>query len=145
MTKKRVIRKTRDRKTRNRTRSRKSDPSDTLIANEHKLFDSFKNHDVEQFSELITPESWRVGARGGRKMQDYAKNLKDAVAESFTLSDVKVIVIDANSAIVTYTLDQIGSFQGNLFATPVYASTVWAKRGSRWHIVFHHETPVAKS
>ncbi len=117
--------------------------SEELIANEHKLFDSFKRHDVELFTSLITPDSWRVGHRGGRRMQDYASNLKDAEAESFTLSDLKVITIDANSAIVVYKLDQIGSFQGNAFPTPVYASTVWAKQGGTWHIVFHQETPVA--
>src|SRR5262245_1245803 len=124
MPKKRVVRRTRNRQARHRTRPLETDLSKKLIANEHRLFDSFKNHDVEQFTQLITPDSWRVGARGGRKMQEYAKNLKDAVAKSFTLSDLNVIVIDTNAAIVTYTLDQIGSFQGNPFATPVYASTV---------------------
>src|SRR5262245_59867091 len=144
MTKRRVIRKALGRKKSSKRRSPETNVSETLIAHEHRLFDSFRNHDVEGFSALITPASWRVGARGGRKMQEYAKGLKEAVAESFTLSDVNVIVIDANSAIVTYTLDQIGSFQGNAFATPVYASTVWTKKGARWHIVFHQETPVAR-
>ena len=58
---------------------------------------------------------------------------------------MKVVPIDATSGIVTYKLDQKGSFNGEPFQPTVYASTVWVNRSGKWVAAFHQEsTPAPK-
>jgi hypothetical protein len=64
--------------------------------------------------------------------------------ESFKTSDMKVVTIGANTALVTYKLDEKGSIMGQPFPPVVYATTIWANHGGTWMAVFHQESTAAK-
>ncbi len=61
-----------------------------------------------------------------------------------TASDMKVLDVNANSQIVMYKLDQMGSCMGQPLPPVVYASTVWVNQGGTWQAVFHQESTAAK-
>ena len=48
------------------------------------------------------------------------------------ISDEKVRWVDPNTAVVSYKWTGTGTFQGQTFPSPVYASTVWTKKGDKW-------------
>lgn len=56
---------------------------------------------------------------------------------------MKVIPIDANAAIVTYKLDQKGSYMGQTFPPTTYATTVWMNKGGKWWAIYHQESAAA--
>jgi hypothetical protein len=43
-------------------------------------------------------------------------------------------------ALITYKVKLNGSYQGKGFKRPIYAASVWVKRGSRWLQTFNQET-----
>jgi hypothetical protein len=51
--------------------------------------------------------------------------------------------VDANSVVLTYTWTGKGTMMGQPIQSPVYASTLWTKRGTKWVAVFHQETVAA--
>jgi hypothetical protein len=52
----------------------------------------------------------------------------------------RVIVVDENTAIVTYRVDVTALVQGNEMKLPSYASTVWNNSSGGWRVVFHQQT-----
>ncbi|HMB82233.1 MAG TPA: hypothetical protein VKI43_19290 [Vicinamibacterales bacterium] len=81
-------------------------------------------------------------------VDDFVKMVADPKSnfswESYTMTDMKVATIDANAALVTYKLDEKGSFMGLPFPPVVDATTVWANHGGTWMAVFQQESTAAK-
>jgi hypothetical protein len=68
----------------------------------------------------------------------------DIKIEMIKASDMKVVDIDATSAIVTYKTEQKGSFMGAPLPPVTYVTTIWANQGGTWKAVFHQESTAAK-
>ena len=136
---------TAEKKTGSRSAMSKSAMTDALMAAEKGLLDSLAKHDASSFFALIAPGAWSVDETGVMNMDEFKKNWAQVKVESFTPSDMKVVPVDATSGIVTYKLDQKGSFNGEPFQPTVYASTTWVNRSGKWVAVFHQEsTPAPK-
>jgi hypothetical protein len=121
--------------------------ADKLMANENKLLDAVKAKDVKAFSSLVKAGSWSIDENGFMPVDDFIKALNDPKAdfkiEMLKASDMKVIDIDADAAIVAYTTEQKGSFMGMAFPPKTYVTTIWANHGGTWHAVFHQESTAA--
>ena len=115
-----------------------------LMAAEHSVLDSVKTGDVKTFSRLVKAGTWGVDENGPSLVDDFIKAFKDVKVESMTASDMKVVPIDENAAIVTYKLEQKGTFQNMPWPPVVYASTVWMRQGGTWQAIFHQESTAAK-
>jgi hypothetical protein len=134
-----------EKKTGSRSAMSKSAMTDALMEAEKSLLDNLAKHNASAFFALIAPGAWSVDEMGGMTMDEFKKNWAQLKVESVTPSDMKVVPVDATSGIVTYKLDQKGSFNGEPFQPTVYASTVWVNRSGKWVAVFHQEsTPAAK-
>ena len=122
----------------------KSANADKLIANENKMLDAVKAKDVKTFTSLIKAGSWAVDENGFMPVDDFTKLLGDPKSdfkiETMKASDMRVIDIDANTAIVAYTTEQKGSFMGMPLPAKTYVTTIWANRGGTWQAVFHQES-----
>jgi hypothetical protein len=125
----------------------KSMNADKLMANENKLLDAVRAKDAKTFSSLVKAGSWSIDENGLMPVDDFVKALGDPKAdvkiEMLRASDMKVIDIDANAAIVAYTTEQKGSFMGMSLPPKTYVTTIWANRGGTWHAVFHQESTAA--
>jgi hypothetical protein len=117
--------------------------ADRLMANEQKIIDALMKKDAAAFNSLVMPESWGVDETGYAKAGDFIKGLKDLKFESAKTSEMKVITMSPTVSLVTYKLDQKGSFQGMPFPPVVYATTVWVNHGGTWMAMFHQESTAA--
>jgi hypothetical protein len=122
----------------------KSAAADKLMAAENKMLDDLTKHDQAAFFKWVVPGSWSVDETGWMKIDDFRPAWDQLKIESSKTSDMKVISIDASSAIVTYKLEQKGSMAGQPFPPLVYASTVWTQKGGKWLAVFHQESTPKK-
>ena len=131
-----------------KTMPAKSMVADALMAKEHALIDAVKAKNAKAFSSMVMPGSWSVDETGYMTTDDFIKMLGDPKAdvkiEMIKASDMKVIDIDANAAIVTYKTEQKGSFMGQPLPPVTYVTTIWATHGGTWHAVFHQESTAAK-
>ena len=55
-------------------------------------------------------------------------------------TEERVIVVDENTAIVTYHVAVTVLVDGNEVQAPSYASTVWTKASGEWLVAFHQQT-----
>ena len=122
--------------------------ADTLMHHEQTMLEALQKKDFAGFKKLIMAGSWSVDENGAATIEEFLKGLNDPKAnfsfESFKTSDMKVVNIDANTALVTYKLEEKGAFMGQPFPSIVYATTIWANHGGTWMAVFHQESTAAK-
>jgi hypothetical protein len=69
---------------------------------------------------------------GAMKISVFAAKLDQVSVTAWQISDEKVRWVDANTAVISYKWTGTGTFQGQKFPSPVWASTVWAKKGDKW-------------
>jgi hypothetical protein len=121
--------------------------NETLMHHESDMIEKLQKKDFAAFNKYMLAGSWALDENGYMSIEDFMKAVKDPKSnfswESYKISDMKVIDIDANAKLVTYKLDEKGSFMGQPFPPVVYATTVWAKRGGNWTAVFHQESTAA--
>ena len=121
-----------------------TDVSATLIAQEKVLLESVVKHDVKSFSALIAPGAGSVDEGGYMPVAEFIKVFDQAKIDVQTPTDIKVLMLNPTAAVVSYTLNQKGTFQGQPVPPTVYATTTWVNRGGKWLAMFHQESTAAK-
>jgi hypothetical protein len=111
-----------------------------LIANEHKVNDAFAKGDQAGFTALVAAEGTALDGTGYMRVSDMTGMFDKIKITGQRMSDEKVIWIDANTAVVTYKWTGAGTVDGQKVHSPVFASTVWTKKGDKWQAIFHQET-----
>jgi hypothetical protein len=114
-----------------------------LSANETKLWEAWKNKNARPFQLSLTSESVMVGDQGVGTKKDVTEMIPNAPCEvkSFSLSDWKLTMVDADAALLTYKGTEDGTCAGTALPSAVWASSLWVNRGGRWLAAFHQETP----
>ena len=118
--------------------------AEKLMAAETKMLDDLTKHDKDAFFGAIAPGSWAVDEGGLMKIDDFRQAWDQLKIESSKTSDMKVVPIDANAALVVYTLEQKGTMGGQPFPSKVYASTVWVRKDGKWWALYHQESTAKK-
>ena len=117
--------------------------SDQLMTNEKALLDAVVKHDWYAFSAFIAPDAWSVDEGGPMAMKDF-RNVWDSVkVSSQTPTEIKVVTVAPSVSLVTYKLEQHGTYQGQQLPLYVYATTTWVNRGGKWVAIFHQESTAA--
>jgi hypothetical protein len=117
--------------------------ADTLMANEHKIIEALTKKDVATLNALLMSDSWSVDEMGYTKTGELLKGLAALKIDSVKTSDMKVLPMSPTVSLVTYKMDQKGTFQGQPFPPVVYATTVWVDHGGTWQAAFHQESTAA--
>ena len=114
-----------------------------LSANETALWNAWKNKDAKPFNMWLAPNSVMVGEQGVAGKKDIASAMASMPCEvkSFTLSDWKLTMVDADAAFLTYKGVADGTCAGTAIPT-VWASSLWISRKGKWQAFSHQETPV---
>ena len=116
---------------------------EALMAKEKAIIAAVVAHDKTAFQKELAPDASLVDESGYVSVADFLGAFDKMKAESATPSDMKVIVLNPNTALVTYKLDQKGSFDGHPWPPVVYATTTWVNHGGAWHAAFHQESTAA--
>jgi len=117
---------------------------EALIANERAMLDALEKKDADAFKAMIVPDAWSADANGFSKVSDFVPMIPQMTMTDSKMNDPKVVHIDANTAIVTYTWTGTATMPGMPTQDkPTYISTVWTKRGGKWLAIYHQETEAA--
>ncbi|MFN2455802.1 MAG: nuclear transport factor 2 family protein [Pyrinomonadaceae bacterium] len=116
-----------------------------LIALEKQSWQEWKNKNGGFFQTLLTDEAVNVGVGGlSNKSQIVKSTTSDCEIKSFSVDNFKVVMLDKDAALLTYTAMQDGVCGGKTIPSKVLASSVYVKRGGKWLNAFYQETPPAQ-
>lgn len=121
----------------------KAQSQKTIIATERKLWDGWKNKDVKPFRANLSADSFQVGESGVGDKAAILKSMEasDCEVRSYSLSDIKVVFLASNVALMTYKGTQDATCGGQTLPPAVWASSTYILRGGRWLAASHQETP----
>jgi hypothetical protein len=114
-----------------------------LSANETALWNAWKNKDAKPFQMWLAADGVMIGDQGVGTKKDVTGMMANMPCEvkSFSLSDWKLAMVDADAAMITYKGTAEGSCGGQAIPT-VWASSLWVNRKRKWLAFSHQETPV---
>src|SRR6185437_1606764 len=99
-------------------------------ANERAILDALEKNDADAFKALVVADGWSADANGFSKVSDFIPMIAQMTMTGSKMNDPKVVHVDANTAIVTYTWTGTATMAGMPPQDkPTYVSTVWTKRG----------------
>ncbi len=112
-----------------------------IMDKEKQLWDAWKNHDPAPFKEALTEDMAFVDANGTVGKTEFLDSLaqQPCQVKNVSLSDMKVVPVDNNSATVTYKADLDGTCNGQP-VPPAFHSTVYTKKAGKWMVAFHQFT-----
>ena len=111
------------------------------IANEKIVWDLFKSKNYDAFANLLAADFMEVEPDNVYDKAASVKGVSMFNASKAVLSDFKTVNIDADAAIVTYSVVNPGVFPG-----AERHSSIWVNRDGKWMGLFHHGgTPVVKA
>ena len=111
------------------------------IANEKIVWDLFKSKNYDAFADLLASDFMEVEPDNVYDKAASVKGVSMFNASKAVLSDFKTVNIDADAAIVTYSVTNPGVSPG-----PERHSSIWVNRNGKWMGLFHHGgTPVVKA
>ncbi|HEY0324090.1 MAG TPA: nuclear transport factor 2 family protein [Pyrinomonadaceae bacterium] len=114
---------------------------ETITSMENRAWEAVKKRDAKAFSDLFAADGLVTDSDGITTRAAFLQTLPDLMISEYTLTNVKVMMIDKDSAVITYKADVKGSFKGQAFPpNPAYVSSIWTKRGGKWMCVYHQET-----
>ena len=126
-------------------RRSKTSMAEVLGAREKILWEAWKNKQAAPFEAAMSADSVMVSEMGPAGKADMLQMIpnNDCDVQSYELSDFKVTMYNANTAMLTYKGTQTGTCGGKPLPATVMASTLWIRRGGKWWAAFHQETPVS--
>ena len=113
-----------------------------IISTEKKLWEGWKTKDYKPFRTYLTSDSVNVGDQGVASKNDILKAFEsmNCDVKSYGLSDIKVVFLDSDAALVTYKATQDGTCGGDTLPAAVWASSTYVRRGGKWLAASHQET-----
>jgi hypothetical protein len=117
----------------------------TLMAMEKQAWDAFGKGDGKFFETFLTDDAILGSDYGFVSKAQSVKDIsgKPCELKSYSFSNFKVMMLDKNTAIITYEAAQDATCGGQKAPNKVYASSVYVKRKGKWQGAYHQETAAA--
>jgi hypothetical protein len=113
-----------------------------IAAQERETWDAMKRHDPAAFARLCLEECVEIYSNGHvLTLQDVLAQEPDTEIKEFQMEDVKVSLLNEQTAIIRYKVLAKTSYKGK--ENPArwkLASAVWVKRGTEWKAALYQET-----
>lgn len=114
-----------------------------IVANERAVNEAFAKGDAKGFMAHVDKAGVSVDMMGVMKVTEFEKMLKDTKVESWNIAQSQFVWVNPQTVIHIYRWTGKGTFQGQPFPSPTWASTVWTTRDGKWVAIFHQETMAA--
>lgn len=112
-----------------------------VIAKEKEVWDTVRQKDFESFKKIMAGDGIYVSHHGVLDPAGTIKETKELDLTDLTFSDWKVLPIDKDAVVVTYTAHIQGRIEGQpLVASSVRGSTAWVNRGGQWLAIYHQDS-----
>ncbi len=113
-----------------------------IVALEKAGWEAWKNKNASWFQANLADEALQVGGAGVLNKSQIVKTAgTDCEVRSFSLDNFKFLMLDKNSALITFTGMQDGVCGGKTIPAKVYSTSVYVKRGGKWLNALYTETP----
>jgi ketosteroid isomerase-like protein len=116
-----------------------------IVAQEQNGLEALKNGDLGRFGSLTAEEAVFVDEQGPATKAQVLKNVAGFKLTEYSMDDVKFVALSKNTGLISYKSTEKGVSHGEEFATQVYVSSVWTKRGGKWVCLFSQETRVRQA
>ena len=115
----------------------------TLVANERRTWELYKNRDVKGLAELTADDYYDIYPTGEAvDKKRYLADVLETEVKGYELSDFKVIMLNEAAAIVVYRAKVHGATKEREVRSEVAVTSGWARRGGKWLNVFYRESAV---
>ncbi len=118
---------------------------DAIIANEKAAWQAFKDKKPDDFKKLVSADMVAVYGDGIMNMQAELDVMKKRDMKSFSLSDFKVVMTDADTAVIAYKAKVEASMGGKTEAGDYNCGTVWRMKNGAWQAIFHADMKEEKA
>ncbi len=115
-----------------------------IIAREQQIIDAIRSRKQDVFQSLVDQNGWVMTPGGAQQVSSVMSQIFNP-AMTFTeyrMEEPRVMMIDKNTAVLTYRSISAGTMNGKTESETSYDSTVWVKRKGKWMAIFHQSTPV---
>lgn len=117
---------------------------DAIIAKEKAAWQAFKDKKTDDFKKLVSPDLVCVYAEGMMNFQAELDAMAKTDVKSYSLSDFNVVIIDPDTAIITYKATLEMSADGKENSGNYNAASVWQMKSGQWQAVFHTDMKEVK-
>jgi ketosteroid isomerase-like protein len=111
-----------------------------IVAQERAGLDALKTGDLTAFGASTADDALFVDAHGPATKAEVMEHTAEFRLRDYTMADVRVIPLSADSGLIIYTLTESGTSHGKEFSARVYVSALWLKRQGKWVCAFSQET-----
>lgn len=116
-----------------------------IIALEKAAWEAWKNKNGAWFQANLADEAVQVSGDGVyNKTQIVKNNSTDCEIKSFSLDNFQFLMLDKNSALITFRGKQDGVCGGKTIPATVYATSVYVKRDGKWMNTLYTEAAAAQ-
>lgn len=114
-----------------------------IVALEKSAFEAWKAKDKKFFEDHMSEDGQYLEGNGTGGKAQYVKAIIDnnCTVSSYSLDNTKVTMLSKEVALLTYRYTHDVVCGGNPEPSPLWASTMYVKRGGKWLIAFHQEIP----
>ena len=118
-----------------------------IVALEKSAFEAWMKKDRKFFEEHMSEDGQYLDLNGVGAKAQYVQLVTGSACtvSSYSLDNTKVTMLSKDAALLTYRYTHDAVCGGTPEASPLWASTVYVKRGGRWLIAFHQEIPAAQA
>ena len=127
---------------------KRNDPIEAqLVALEKRAFEAWKNKDRKFFEDHMSEAGQYLDADGTGGKAQYVKAIMDnnCTVSRYSLDNTKVTMLSDDVALLIYRYAHDAVCGGHPEASPLWASTMYVKRGGKWLIAFHQEIAAAQA
>src|ERR1039458_9470433 len=118
-------------------------PADALreqiVAQERAGLDALETGDLTAFGASTADDAIFVDAHGSATKAEVMEHTAEFRLHDYTMADVRLIPLSANSGLIVYTLTESGASHGKDFTARVHVSSLWLKRDGKWLCEFSQE------
>jgi len=114
----------------------------TLIGLEKGSWEAWKRRDGSFFQNFLSDDHVEVGNGGSATKTEVVAFVGSpvCVVKSYSVSNFKLTVFDANTALLTYHAEQDTTCGGRPVPSPVWVSSLYVKRGGHWLNALYQQT-----
>ncbi len=116
-----------------------------IITLEKAGWEAWKNKNTSWFQTNLTEDALSVSGTGVSNKAQIIKSIaSDCEIKNYSLDNFKFLMLDKNSALITFTAMQDGVCGGKTIPATVHATSVYVKRGGKWLNALYTETPAVQ-
>ncbi len=113
-----------------------------IIAQSKRFFEAWKNKDRKFFEENWVAEGVAMTSSGIHTKGQWTQLNGDpnCTVKSYALDNIKVTMLNKDMALINFRFTHDTTCNGKQEPSPVWASSLFVKRGKKWLAAFHQET-----